>query len=84
MFSSTGEFVDNTDNIISLTVSFINLFSKLLHSSSLSQFSYVPVIPCDKKILLHKINAVMYVCTVISLVHHIIYNILFSLYILLK
>ena len=26
MFSSTGEFVDNTDNIISLTVSFINLF----------------------------------------------------------
>ena len=45
VFIFTGEFVDNTDNIISLTVSFINMFIKLLHSSSLSQFSYVPVIP---------------------------------------
>ena len=45
MFIFTGEFVDNTDNIKSLTVSFINLFNKLLHSSSLSRFSYVPVIP---------------------------------------
>ena len=46
VFIFTGEFVDNTDNIKSLTVSsFINLFIKLLHSSSLSQFSYVPVIP---------------------------------------
>ena len=41
----TGEFIDYTDKIIGLTVSFINMFIKLLHSSSLSQFSYVPVIP---------------------------------------
>ena len=45
VFIFTGEFVDNTDNIISLTISFINLCIKLLHSSSLTQFSYVPVIP---------------------------------------
>ena len=44
----TGEFIDYTDytdNIISFTVGFINMFIKLLHSSSLSQFSYVTVIP---------------------------------------
>ena len=30
MFNFTGEFIDYTDNIISFTVSFINMFIKLL------------------------------------------------------
>ena len=30
VFIFTGEFVDNTDNIISLTVSFINLFYEVI------------------------------------------------------
>ena len=35
VFIFTGEFIDYTDNIIiSFTVSFINMFIKLLHSSS--------------------------------------------------
>ena len=53
VFIFTGEFVDNTDNIISLTVSFINLCIKLLHSSSLSQLSHDKHYCCT--------NAVMYV-----------------------